>query len=396
MIPDATVVPQFILPIGLLVGLVLGYGALRRHLPGTVAAQLVLGGLFGLVALVQMKLPISPVEGVIIDLRNIPIVLAGGFLGLRGMLVALTIACAVRLGIGGVGAMSGVGGMLISGTVGLAWDHVTRGSAQRSLVTVACLGLVSSAHIVAVVLLPQDIALWFLSHMAAGIAAMNLCIVTIIALLLERHRVTMLQEGRQRRLLALDQSELFLGPDALAARLAQAEGALIYGAGVRLVALRLRRTSVIATFWGPEAEHHVMASLHRRLRQILPEGTMMGLVRDDLILMCLPVLTGGDGDSLLGDLRHAVCARPVEVPGMAAVRIRMTLSSRTMARVPTLGQAMTAFAAGRLPWQQNHRVMVHTGGLHVPETGAGRLFRIADRMFESQSAGLSGRRTDLA
>lgn len=91
------------------------YGVIRRRFVGAFAAPIVLGVLFGLMAVVQMHRPFEPFDGVIIDMRNVPIALAGAFLGWRGLLPCLGIAVATRMGIGGVGMVSGIAAMAMSG-----------------------------------------------------------------------------------------------------------------------------------------------------------------------------------------------------------------------------------------------------------------------------------------
>ncbi|WP_116598969.1 LytS/YhcK type 5TM receptor domain-containing protein [Primorskyibacter marinus] len=103
-------------PIGLLCVLIVGVGEIRRWLSSPQQAQYVLGAIFGLVAVIEMEMPISPFEGVIIDLRIVPVILAGAFLGWRGLAVCLVMAIATRVYTGGVGASSGIAGAERRGT----------------------------------------------------------------------------------------------------------------------------------------------------------------------------------------------------------------------------------------------------------------------------------------
>ena len=77
-----------------------------------------LGMIFGLIAGIEMLTSFAIQPGLIVDLRNVPIALAGAFLGVRGMVAAVGIAVAVRLSLGGVGATSGAIGIAVAGCAG--------------------------------------------------------------------------------------------------------------------------------------------------------------------------------------------------------------------------------------------------------------------------------------
>ena len=94
-------------------------------MPGTWIAESLLGILFGVVAVMQMNAPFEPIPGLIIDMRNVPMVLAGAFLGARGMLLCMVLAIAARLQIGGIGALAGVASILIAGAAGAFWNAAT-------------------------------------------------------------------------------------------------------------------------------------------------------------------------------------------------------------------------------------------------------------------------------
>ncbi|UWQ18897.1 LytS/YhcK type 5TM receptor domain-containing protein [Jannaschia sp. M317] len=378
-------------PIALLIGMAYGYGVMRRLLPGTDLAPQILGVLFGLVAVLQMNLPLEPVDGLIIDLRSVPVALAGAFLGLRGMLIALFIACATRISIGGVGWMAGVVGLMLAGGAGMLWDHLTRGGAQRPLRMMFGLAAMMSSHNLAVFFLPASMALWFLTNAAPFLLALNFLVVPVVALLMEKQRMLMMTEGRQRRSLARAGHRLFDSPELLAQRMAQADGSVDFPGGAEVWALRMRRSSTIATFWGPEAEGHVLGTLHSRLAEVLPTAGMVGLVRDDLILICVPRQSDQDRDDLCQAIRTQVGGTPIKVPGMAAVPVRFGVRHHIFDCVPTLPVAMERLDKGRgRIWRRKAHLMTGIEGLHAMpervEPGTGRLFHIADRLLESEPA----------
>ncbi len=173
------------------------YGIVRRRFVRNGIAPIVLGTLFGIMSLVQMHNPVEPYEGLIIDLRNIPVALAGAFLGWRGLVPCLAIALLARLGLGGVGAASGMWGMVIAGLAGMIWARKMSAFPTRNFGALLLLALAMSSHMLAALILPRDLAVWFYTSAAGPILAMNLFAVPLIGALLERENQRILRESKQ-------------------------------------------------------------------------------------------------------------------------------------------------------------------------------------------------------
>lgn len=188
MTPHVSLLLEFINSLAPLAVLAMGYGMLQRQAPGRRVSPVVLGLLFGLVTVLQMHLPLTPFDGVIIDMRNVPIALAGAFLGVRGLAVCLAVAMLTRYGIGGIGWVSGVAGMALAGAAGLIWHRITARMARRGVASLLALACGMSVHLLAAGLLPADVAAWFLSVAAPVILAVNLVAVPLVGWLLERER----------------------------------------------------------------------------------------------------------------------------------------------------------------------------------------------------------------
>ena len=172
------------------------YGAVRRRLVRKGVAPIVLGTLFGAMAVVQMYHPIEPFDGLIVDLRNIPIALAGAFLGWRGLVPCLLIGLAARAGIGGVGAVAGMWGMVIAGLAGMIWARQMIVHPKRNFGMLLLLALAMSTHLLAGLALPRDLAIWFYTSAAGPMLAMNLISVPLIGALLERENQRIQREER--------------------------------------------------------------------------------------------------------------------------------------------------------------------------------------------------------
>lgn len=109
---------NLILPLAL----VYGYGLVLRCRTGPTWGRwggVVVGLLFGAGAVLCMLMPLQLAEGVTIDNRNTPVVLAGPFGGPLAAVVASVLAGSYRWSQGGVGALPGILALLSSGALGL-------------------------------------------------------------------------------------------------------------------------------------------------------------------------------------------------------------------------------------------------------------------------------------
>ncbi|WP_341863437.1 LytS/YhcK type 5TM receptor domain-containing protein [Gymnodinialimonas sp. 57CJ19] len=163
-----------------------GYGIVRRKLADGLLARASLGAMFGAIAVVQMNNPIEPFDGFIMDLRSIPIALAGAFLGGHGLAACLAVAMMMRIHIGGVGMEAALWGMILAGAGGLAWSMLAKKAERRSFGCYLALALATSSHLIAGVFLPQHLAHYFFTSSAIPMLVLNLATVPLFAALLDR------------------------------------------------------------------------------------------------------------------------------------------------------------------------------------------------------------------
>lgn len=113
MLSSATVWFDLIGSLSLIFVLSMTYGHIQRLFLSQYYAEFLMGLAFGGVAWVQMNMPLEPVEGLIFDLRNVPLALCAAFLGWRASLICFLIAAGTRFQIGGIGLPSAILAMLI-------------------------------------------------------------------------------------------------------------------------------------------------------------------------------------------------------------------------------------------------------------------------------------------
>jgi PAS domain S-box-containing protein len=130
----------------------------RKRGSNTSLNQGIFGAIIGLVASVLMATPANLLSGIIFDTRTILLGLTGLFFGTIPTLVAMAIAAAYRLNLGGSGALTGVATILSSGLIGLAWRHYRfRESKELSLVEMYLFGVtVHLIMILCMILLPRE------------------------------------------------------------------------------------------------------------------------------------------------------------------------------------------------------------------------------------------------
>ncbi|WP_339646265.1 LytS/YhcK type 5TM receptor domain-containing protein [Jannaschia helgolandensis] len=361
------------------------YGSIRRALPGTWIAESLLGILFGVVAVMQMNAPFEPIPGLIIDMRNVPMVLAGAFLGARGMLLCMVLAIAARLQIGGIGALAGVASILIAGAAGAFWNAAT---ARRTRGPLAMLGLVMllSTHLVSVVFLPLDVAIWFMVNAAPILIVLYLLSVPVVAGLLDRERRQMLKEAELRRAANIGASDGLMPKEAFAWTLVQASVTGSLRDGASIIAIELRHRGALARIWGTEADKIATAALSARLDALVPDGGIVGWIGPDQAMMAIPAMSDRAKTDFLMHIRREVSSDPIPVPGMAAIRLSLELDARTYDAVPPLDRVLTDMKIKKVGKAQIIPVKRKRAGLAKPK-------RFAEMQTQTKTA--RRRRDDL-
>lgn len=287
---------DFVSSLAVLGLLVVGFSALGSNLKHSRFGPLVLGFVFGLVVCLQMSMPLSPAEGVIVDMRNVPIVLAGAFLGLRGLVMCLSVAIAARMGLGGVGVWAGVGGMLIAGAVGYAWSHLKQPVRTRDWAKLMALGVMVNLHMLSAFLAPLDIAIWYFREAVPTILLLNLICVPVIGVLLLREQNVADRHAKLAAAAQVDPVTRLLSLDAFAQEVSHFNAS---GTGARLagvIAITIKNANWLKQTWGETAIDQSMGALRVRVADLCPDIRPLGI--DSNRRMLVPVT-----DAEMRDLR---------------------------------------------------------------------------------------------
>jgi LytS/YehU family sensor histidine kinase len=145
--------------------LVLGliYDTLSREKRTTVPVlnKISSGVIIGAIAIFLMLIPVKWEAGIIFDTRTILLGLTGLFFGTIPTLIAMAIAGAYRISLGGAGTATGVATIITSGLIGLTWRYYRlRMSKELLLPELYLFGVVvHSVMILCMFLLPQPLIL---------------------------------------------------------------------------------------------------------------------------------------------------------------------------------------------------------------------------------------------
>ena len=121
--------------------------------------QLASGLIVGGIAIVLMLVPVKWEPGIIFDTRTILFGLTGLFFGTVPTVLAMTVAVAYRLNLGGVGTSMGVATIVASGLIGMIWKHYRLRDLEALSIFEMYLfgGVVHVAMILCLFLLPAEI-----------------------------------------------------------------------------------------------------------------------------------------------------------------------------------------------------------------------------------------------
>jgi hypothetical protein len=193
---DRDLALDFFSPLAVIAILAWSFGMVRGRRARGQVAPVALGLAFGLVAMLQMHLSYAPVAGLLVDLRTVPVALAGAFLGGRGLLACLSVALAARYQLGGVEMMPGLLGIGIAGIAGAGWNRATRSVLPRGPASIGVLACGTSLACLVPALLPPPLGPWYAASVAPWLMCLHVASVWLLAILLERERHLAVTEAR--------------------------------------------------------------------------------------------------------------------------------------------------------------------------------------------------------
>ena len=326
--------PQIIGSLAVVALLASVYGVIRTRM--TVSkAQIVLGLAFGLVAIFQMKAPIEMVPGVILDMRNVPVALAGAFLGWRGALLSLAITAATRFSIGGVGMPSGIAAMAIACLAGHVWNRCTLRATRRSAWQLVALSMLVSGHISAAIFLPWDICVAFFVTAALPMAALNMLSIPIAAAFLEHERLRMMVE---RALTARQTHDPVSGLVSIAQFTREAtalQRSDCNGRVAGFIVVRALGSTRLAKELGRDVFRQTQGAMRLRLQELDVTGLPIAVTADDRLVMALDFRQVAESERIATEVGRILNDHAYHLAGDTSLRMTVSIGIH---RTPTLDQ----------------------------------------------------------
>ena len=314
---------DFFSTLAMLALLASSYRFVRQTVRSAAATQLLLGVMFGGIAFLQMHVPLTIMPGVIVDMRHVPVLLAGAYLGGFGVLPCVAIAVAARYAIGGVGMEAGVVGLMLAGCNGFAWGEAMRHRIARPALALLGLGLAGVLRLVVLVLLPPAAMTAFVTQIVPVLIPLEIAAILLIGGLLEREGTAAEGERRLRAAASTDPGSGLLTIAGLqrAFKHLDADDAPTRGTGIVLA--RLRNRGWILREYGTDDLDRVLGALRQRLERDLPRGDLLGLTDDGDIVVFLTDRDARSQEGLIEGMIRELCLRPVALGGSAEARVSL-------------------------------------------------------------------------
>ncbi|MBP1807386.1 GGDEF domain-containing protein [Rubellimicrobium aerolatum] len=286
------------------------YGAVLRHARRPRRGQLGLGALCGAAAAFAMWQGTPLGEGWIVDLRSVPVTLAGAYLSPPGAAIAVLIAVAARLGLGGAGALAGCLILVVAAGAGWLWNRLTRPRPSMSWRALLGLAILSLSHVAAMLTAPPGMLRVLLGEVLPVHVPLHVAGVTLVGLLLERER---LAAERERRLTHAAERDPLTG--LLNRRgLDRALGRLPEDAGLAYLCCDLDHFKRVNDAYGHAAGDTVLKGVAERLREALRPEDLLGRTGGEEFVIAMPGLDASEGARAAARLRDLLRSRPFDLP----------------------------------------------------------------------------------
>jgi len=286
----------------------------QRHRLGDVPA----GVLLGVISVAQMFHPLEPIDGVIIDLRLIPLFLAAAFLSRPATLIALAMAGAMRIGIGGTGMASGVLSIGCAGIIGTFWAWLQPRLKMTRPISLILLGQMAAFSLASAAVLPGDIRAWFFAVAAPPLALAYMTLVPILAYILVA-RVGFEHSNDRTRREALSASGVNILSRAAFFR--HLRVASVDDPAHSPIGFMSITPSVAGGDLSRRAKQDVIETAVRRLRRALPRFEYTTVTQNDAILVPVYEDQFPQISQIAVIASDAVAGQSMKIPSVGAIKV---------------------------------------------------------------------------
>jgi diguanylate cyclase len=263
--------------------------------------------------------------GVIVDLRALPIGLAGGFFGPLGAALATAIAGLTRAVLGGAGTLSGIASILIAGLAGVAWYYLAHAMRPGRTFRLLVLSLMISLSYVAVLMLPDPPMSRIMTEMVPMAIVCNVIGTMVVGGLFDRERssaeleLALSEETMRDPLTGIANRRGF---ERLVEKSADRRSNAP-GGGSALLVIDLDHFKAINDTYGHEAGDRVLRQLGTRLEGCVRGRDIVARFGGEEFVVFLPATPIGAAMAVAERLRRAIADEPFVLSG---TKIRVTVS----------------------------------------------------------------------
>ncbi len=178
----------FIAPVVAMMGFAFLLSAAMRNFHTAKNEQIAFGVLFGSIVVLGMTNPLPLGEGLFFDTRTLLTGAAVAFVGPVAGIITVGFGIICRIYIGGAGTTAGVASLILTFALAFAWLQLTKDRVRQPMLKDALLGLAVTPSILAVFLLPFDLALTLLISVLPTLLISNVIGTAAIGLVFRRER----------------------------------------------------------------------------------------------------------------------------------------------------------------------------------------------------------------
>jgi diguanylate cyclase len=340
MLISAEDVTHFVGSIAVIALLAVAYGSLHRWFARLGQTDIILGFLFGVSAVFAMSDPLTLQPGVIVDLRSVPVALAAVYLRPLGVLTAVGVAIAMRLQIGGIGAGSGVVGLMLTAGAGVFLGRMTGRAGRRSLSQLAVLSLACVAGLGGALMLPWAIARDFLVIVGPWLALTNAIGFVVVAKVIEREQRLLARESDLLAASETDPLTRLLNRRGFEAAYGRACTDRRRGAGSALMLIDMDHFKGLNDAHGHDFGDRVLCEVALRLTRALRQQDLIGRIGGEEMAVHMTGLSAADAEETAARLCRDIRGVPISGPGGQPVHVTASIGVHWSATPTELAEGL--------------------------------------------------------
>ncbi len=311
---DATeTITTFVQPVALTITLVYLYGVLAKSQQNKFRLELSLGLLFGVGVIASMMAPINVGEGFIIDLRNLLIASAIAFLGPLAGVIALITGVATRINIGGAGAIYGVAGMLVAGSMGYIWRHLFLNQGHRNLISLVMLGVMMSAHILVGLTIAEPQRSTFIFGLGPYLFALNVVGSVLLGVLFFREQALNIKIDELRTAATTDPLTSLMNRRSVISAVEEMQTDSKTVVSKVMLYFDLDNFKDVNDNYGHLAGDVVLKVISERIAACLRPNDLFSRLGGDEFVIVLPDVGRAIAEEIAERCRLAVCSSPIQI-----------------------------------------------------------------------------------